>query len=201
MDSFFDIGEPAFHKDAQGTLVPDVVWPENTPSLPCDGLQCLTNTGEWRAKQPYLILITRLPQRGSHLAVHLASWDKLTSAIEVRDCDSKNGSSVHSFGNERSLLQTDSTTKCGTCNAVSSKQFFESGTSELGIFPTSIFNLTEHQISTATWHGTRTRPLVERVRCGPKGMGNGYEVGPSSSAFVHKGQRTDAKWWAVRLEL
>lgn len=28
-------------------------------------------TGEWRAKQPCLILITRLPQRGPHLLEHL----------------------------------------------------------------------------------------------------------------------------------
>ena len=29
---------------------PDDVWPENSPGLPCDGLQL--HAGEWRAKQP-----------------------------------------------------------------------------------------------------------------------------------------------------
>lgn len=35
----------------------------------------------WRMAGPStpLVLITRLPQRGPHLAVHLASWDELAS--------------------------------------------------------------------------------------------------------------------------
>ena len=78
-DCFLSIGEHTFCKGYQGNSCSYDVQPENTPSLPCDGLQRLTETGEWRAKQPWLILITRLPQRGPHLSMRLASWDELTS--------------------------------------------------------------------------------------------------------------------------
>ena len=66
-----------FGEEGQLMVVPIDVWPENSPGFPCDGLQL--TSGEWRAKQPYLILITRLPQRGPHLSVHLTSWDELAS--------------------------------------------------------------------------------------------------------------------------
>ena len=54
-------------------------------TVPCIGPK--ERTSGMAGQAAHLILITRLPQRGSHLAVRFASWDELTSAsTSLRQC-------------------------------------------------------------------------------------------------------------------